>query len=343
MNVVSVKPLRKRRVPPLGASVARVLVVITLAASGGAGAQAPAYPTKPIRYIVPFAPAGTGDVCARFHAQKMQERMGQPVVIENRAGANQAIGIEAAAKAAGDGYTVLQGALSGIVMNTIFAEIAGNKLPYDVRRDLTAVSMVCTSPLYLGVHASVGARNIKELIAVARAKPGKLTYSSNGVGGTQHLAVALFAHRMGLNMVHVPYKSGAQSTTDVVTGVIDMLFGGSLLLPHAKAGKVHIVAVGHMQRAGATPDVPTMHEQGVTGFDVISWFALMAPSSTPKPIIDRLYRETEAILRPGGARDGIANNDVELISSTPADLNERIRRDFQVWEKTIRETGIKIE
>ena len=307
------------------------------------GAAAQAYPVKPIRYIIPFAPAGTGDVCGRFHAQKMQERMGQPVVIDNRAGANQAIGIEAAAKAAPDGYTILQGALSGIVMNTIFANIAGTKLPYDVQRDLTPVSMVCTSPLYLGVHASVGAKTVKELIAIAKARPGKLTYSSNGVGGTQHLAIALFAYRTGIELVHVPYKSGAQSTTDVVTGVIDMLFGGSLLLPHAKAGKVHIVAVGHMKRAGATPDVPTMHEAGVPGFDVISWFALMAPAATPRPIIDRLYRETEAILRPGSGREGVANNDVELISSTPAELGERIRNEFQVWDKTIRDTGIKIE
>jgi len=323
------------------AVLATVALGMGLALSS-AGIQAQAYPTKPIRYVVPFAPAGTGDVCARWHAQKLQERMGQPVVIENRAGANQAIGIEAAARAAPDGYTILQGALSGIVMNTIFADIGGRKLPYDVRRDLAPVSMVCTSPLYLAVHASVGAKTVKELVAIAKAKPGKLTYSSNGVGGTMHLAIELFAYRMGLNMVHVPYKSGAQSTTDMVTGVIDMLFGGSLLLPHARAGKIHIVAVGGTKRAGATPDVPTMQEAGVPDFDVSSWFALMAPSATPKPIIDRLYRETEMILRPGASREGIANNDVELISSTPAELGDRIRNEFQVWEKIIRETGIKL-
>ncbi len=324
------------------AAVVAVAMGAGLIAAGGL-AQAQAYPVKPIRYIIPFAPAGTGDVCGRFHAQKMQERMGQPVVIDNRAGANQGIGIEAGAKAAPDGYTLLQGALSGIVMNTIFADIGGKKLPYDVNRDLVPVSMVCTSPLYLAVHASVGAKTVKELVAVAKARPGKLTYSSNGVGGTMHLATALFAYRMGLDMVHVPYKSGAQSTTDMVTGVIDLLFGGSLLLPHAKAGKIYIVAVGGTRRAGATPDVPTMQEAGVPGFDVSSWFALMAPTGTPRPIIDRLYRETEAIMRPGGAREGIANNDVELQSSTPAELGDRIRNEFQVWDKIIRDTGIRIE
>ena len=172
---------------------------LSLALPGAAQAQA--YPVKPVRYIIPFAPAGTGDVCGRFHAQKLQERLGQPVVIENRAGANQAIGIEAAAKAPGDGYTILQAALSGVVINTVFANIAGQKLPYDVQKDLVPISMVCTSPLYLGVHVSVGAKNVKELIAIAKAKPGKLTYSSNGVGGLQHLAVALFAQRMNLDLV----------------------------------------------------------------------------------------------------------------------------------------------
>jgi len=324
-------------------AAAKLALSAVLSLAAPAMAQAQAWPTKPIRYIIPFAPAGTGDVCGRFHAQKLQERLGQPVVIENRAGANQAIGIEAAAKAPGDGYTILQAALSGVVINTVFANIAGQKLPYDVQKDLVPISMVCTSPLYLGVHVSVGAKNVKELIAIARANPGKLTYSSNGIGGLQHLAVALFAQRMNLDLVHVPYKSGAQSTTDVVTGVIDMLFGGSLLLPQAKAGKVNIVAVGNLKRAGATPDVPTMDEQGVTGFDVMSWFALMAPSGTPRPVIDRLHRETEAIMRPGAGREGVANNDVELVSSTPAELAERIRGDFQVWNKTIRETGIRLE
>lgn len=318
-------------------------VTTALLALGAGAAFAQSYPVKPVRYVVPFAPAGTGDVCARFHAQKMQERIGQPVVIENRAGANQAIGIEAVAKSAPDGYTVLQAALSGIVMNTIFANISGQKLAYDVNRDLAPVSMVCTSPLYLAVHASVGAKTVKELVAVAKAQPGKLTYSSNGVGGTQHLAVALFAHRMGLDLVHVPYKSGAQSTTDMVSGVVNMLFGGSLLMPHAKSGKVFIVAVGGMKRAGAMPDVPTMDESGVKGFDVASWFALMAPAATPRPIIDRLYRETEAIMRPGSSREAFSNPDVEFMSSTPEEFGAQIKREFQIWEKVIRETGIKPE
>jgi tripartite-type tricarboxylate transporter receptor subunit TctC len=296
------------------------------------------YPSKPIRYIVPFAPAGTGDVCARYHAQRLSERMGQPVVVDNRAGANQAIGLEAGAKSAPDGHTLVQGALSGIVLNTIFTAQAGDKLPYDAIRDFAPVSMVCVSPLYMTVHSSVPVRSIKELVEYAKANPGKLNYSSNGVGGTQHLGVELFAHRMGLKMVHVPYKSGAQSTQDVVSGVVNMMFGGALMLPQHKAGKVRILASGGMQRTRATPDIPTMHESGVSGFDVSSWFSLMVPAATPRPIIDRLHRETDAILKAASAS---GSNDIEYQSSTPEELGERIRNDLQVWTKVIKETGIK--
>jgi tripartite-type tricarboxylate transporter receptor subunit TctC len=306
-----------------------------------ATALAQGYPAKPIRYIVPFAPSGTGDVCARFHAQRLQERMGQPVVVDNRAGANQAIGIEAAAKAAPDGYTILQGTLSGLVLNTVFTAMGGEKLPYDPIKDFAPISMVCTSPLYLAVHASIPARTVQELVAYARTRPGKLTYSSNGVGGTQHLAVALFASKMNLQLVHVPYKSGAQSTTDMVSGVVDMLFGGALLLPQARAGKVRVLATGGLKRTGATPDVPTMSEAGVPGFDVISWFGLVAPAAVPKPIIERLYRETDAALRAN--REAFPSNDIEMTSSTPDELGERIGREMQTWTKVIREARIKPE
>jgi tripartite-type tricarboxylate transporter receptor subunit TctC len=303
-------------------------------------AQAQGYPAKPLRYIVPFAPSGTGDVCARFHAQRLQERMGQPVVVENRAGANQAIGLEAGAKSAPDGYTLVQGALSGLVLNTVFTSGGGEKLPYDALRDFAPVSMLCTSPLYLAVNAKVPARSIQELVAYAKANPGKLTYSSNGIGGTQHLGVELLASRTGIKLVHVPYKNGAQSTSDMVAGVIDMLFGGALLIPQAKAGRVRILAVGGLQRTKATPDVPTMSEAGVPGFDVSSWFSLVVPAGVPRPVIERLHRETDAITRASAAS---ASNDIEYVSSTPEELAERIRAELQTWTKVIREAGIKPE
>jgi tripartite-type tricarboxylate transporter receptor subunit TctC len=306
---------------------------------GASAAFAQGYPSKPVRYIVPFAPSGTGDVCARYHAQKLQERMGQPVVVENRAGANQAIGLEAGAKSAPDGYTLVQGALSGLVLNTVFSGGA-EKLPYDSVKDFAPVSMVCTSPLYLAVNAKLPVKTIAELVAYAKANPGKVTYSSNGIGGTQHLGVELLAARTGIKLVHVPYKNGAQSTSDMVSGVIDMLFGGALLIPQAKAGKVRILATGSLHRTKATPDVPTMAEAGLPGYDVSSWFSLVVPAGTPRPVIDRLYRETDAITRAASAS---SSNDIEYVSSTPEELGERIRTELQTWTKVIRDAGIKAE
>ena len=306
-----------------------------------AAALAQTYPAKPIRYIVPFAPSGTGDVCARFHAQWLQDRLGQPVVVENRPGANQTIGIEAAAKSAPDGYTLLQGTLSGLVLNTVFTSLSGKKLPYDAVHDFAPVSMVCTSPLYLAVNAKVPAHSVKELVAHAKAHPGTLTYSSNGVGGTEHLAMALFASRMGIQLTHVPYKSGAQATSDVVSGVDDMMFGGALLLPQARAGKVRVLASGGSKRTRATPEVPTMAEAGVPGFDVSSWFALVVPAGVPRPIVDRLQHETAQAF--GSAQDAVPKNDIEMVSSTPEELGDRIRSEMQTWTQVMRESGIKPE
>jgi tripartite-type tricarboxylate transporter receptor subunit TctC len=303
--------------------------------------MAQAYPSKPLRYIVPFAPSGTGDVCARRHAQGLQERMGQPVVVENRAGANQAIGLEAGARSAPDGYTIIQGALSGLALNTVFVAGSGRKLPYDAVKDFAPVSMLCVSPLYMTINVSkVPAKTLQEFINYAKANPGKVTYSSNGVGGTQHLGVELLASRAGLKLVHIPYKDGAQSTSDMVSGTVDMLFGGALLIPHHKAGKVRILAIGGQKRAAALPDVPTMSEAGLPGYDVSSWFSVIAPASTPRPMIDRLYRETDAFVK---ATPPSGSNDIQYESSTPDDLGERIRTEIATWTKVIKEAGIKAD
>jgi tripartite-type tricarboxylate transporter receptor subunit TctC len=270
-------------------------VTVMAATLAGANAgYAQSYPIKPIRYIVPFAPSGTGDVCARFHAQGLQERFGQPVVVENRAGASQAIGIEAGVKSAPDGYTLVQGTGSGLVLSTVFAELAGKTLPYDPVKDLAPVSMVCTAPLYLAINAGLPATNIKELVELARSRPGKLTYASNGTGSTMHLGMLLFAVRMNVDLLHVPYKASAQATTDLVSGVVDMFLSGSLLLPHARSGKLRVLASAGQQRTRATPEVPTMVEAGVPGYDMTSWFAVMVPAGTPPAIVRRLQQDGPA-------------------------------------------------
>ncbi len=322
--------------------VARRMIVSLALACLAAHAGAQGYPAKPIRYIVPFAPSGTGDVCARFHALRLQERLGQPVVVDNRPGANQVIAIETAVKSAPDGYTLLQGSFSGLVLNAVFSASGGDRLPYDALRDLAPISMVCTSPLYLGVNASIPVRSVQELIAYAKAHPGKLTYGSIGVGSTMHLAMVLFATRAHIDLLHVPYKSGAQATTDLVSGVIDLYFGGSLLFPHAKTGKIRVLASGSATRTGATPDVPTLAESGVPGFDVSSWFSAMAPAGVPRAIIERLNRETIAVLR-DASREGISNSDVELVASSPEDLGDRIRREIRTWSDVVRSSGISVK
>ena len=318
-------------------------LVLAIACALPLAAFAQSYPSKPVRYIVPFAPSGTGDVCARYHAQKLQERLGQAVVIENRAGANQAIGLEAGARSPADGYTLVQGALSGLVLNTVFKAASGastGKLPYDAVKDFAPVSMVCVSPLYLAVTGKLPVKSVQELVDHARANPGKVTFSSNGIGGTQHLGVELLAARTGIVLVHVPYKDGAQSTSDMVSGTIDMLFGGALLIPHHKSGRVRIIAVGSPKRMPALPEVPTMSESGLPGYDVSSWFSLVVPAGTPRPVIDRLHRETDAIVR---ATPPSASNDIDYQSSTPEELAERIRTEIATWTKVIRDAGIKAE
>lgn len=305
-------------------------------------AAAQSYPVKPIRYIVPFAPSGTGDVCARFHAQGLQERFGQPVVVENRAGASQAIGIEAGVKSAPDGYTLVQGTGSGLVLNTVFTELAGKTLPYDPVKDLAAVSMVCTAPLYLAINAGVPANNIRELVDLARKRPGKLTYASNGTGSTMHLGMLLFATKMNVDLLHVPYKASAQATTDLVSGLIDMFFSGSLLLPHARSGKLRVLASGGQQRTRATPEVPTMIEAGVPDYDMTSWFSLMVPAGTPAAVIRRLQQESEVVLKPGTPHAGKVT-DVELAASTPEQVSQRIESELKTWRQVMRAAGIKPE
>ena len=316
---------------------------ITVAALAGANPGfAQSYPVKPIRYIVPFAPSGTGDVCARFHAQGLQERFGQPVVVENRAGASQAIGIEAGVKSAPDGYTLVQGTSSGLVLSTVFAELGGKTLPYDPVKDLAPVTMVCTAPLYLAINAGLPATSIKELIELARSRPGKLTYASNGTGSNMHLGMLLFGVRMNIDLLHVPYKASAQATTDLVSGVVDMFLSGSLLLPHAKSGKLRVLASGGQQRTRATPDVPTMVEAGVPGYEVTSWFAVMVPAGTPTAIIRRLREESEIVLKPGTPNANKVS-DVELAASQPEQVAQRIESEFKVWRQVLRAAGIKPE
>jgi len=319
------------------ASVLRGLVL--LAAAATVQAQ-PAYPARPIRFIVPYTPGGLGDSFARAVGEELAKRMGQPVVIDNRPGASQAIGAEATAKAPPDGHTIFMGTQSGLVINTI----ARKSLPYDPVRSLAPVTMLFTTPLYLVAHPSVPAHSVKELIALARARPGKLTFASIGNGSSQHLAGEMLRARAKVDILHVPYKGSSPAMADLLGGQVDMMFeGGVSSLPHVKSGKLRALATTGRERAAAMPELPTMAESGVTDFEFTVWFALIVPAATPRPIIERLNREVGEVLRTRELKDKFAPAGIDIAPSTPEELGERIRADLPYYGKLMREAGIQPE
>jgi tripartite-type tricarboxylate transporter receptor subunit TctC len=298
------------------------------------------YPSRPIRFIVPYTPGGLGDSFARALGEDLARRLGQPVVIDNRPGASQAIGAEATAKAPPDGYTMFMGTQSGMVLNTV----ARKKLPYDPVRDFAPVSLLFTTPLYLVVHPSVAATSIKELLVLARAKPGKLTFASIGNGTSQHLAGEMLRARGRIDIVHVPYKGSAPAITDLLGGQVDLMFeGGVSSLPHVRSGKLRALATTGRKRTEAMPELPTMAEAGVPDFDMTVWFGLVAPAGTPRPIIERLNREVGEILGTRALKDKFAAAGIDIIPSTPEELGERIRADLPYYTRLMREAGIQPE
>jgi tripartite-type tricarboxylate transporter receptor subunit TctC len=303
-------------------------------------AHAQPYPSRPIRFIVPYTPGGLGDSFARALGEDLARRMGQPVVIDNRPGASQAIGAEATAKASPDGYTVFMGTQSGLVLNTA----ARKKLPYDPVRDFAPVSLLFTTPLYLVIHPSVRANSLKELLALARAKPGKLTFASIGNGTSQHLAGEMLRARGKIDIVHVPYKGSAPAITDLLGGQVDMMFeGGVSSLPHVRSGKLRALATTGGKRTGAMPELPTMAEAGVPGFEMTVWFGLVAPAGTPRPIIERLNREVGEILRTAELKERFAAAGIDITPSTPDELGERVRADLPYYTRLMRDAGIQPE
>jgi tripartite-type tricarboxylate transporter receptor subunit TctC len=309
-----------------------------------AGAQtptvSPGYPNRPLRYIVPYTPGGLGDTFSRAVAQGLTERMGQPVVIENRPGASQAIGAEATARSAPDGYTIFMGTQSGLVLNTI----ARKSLPYDPLRDFAPISLLFTTPLYLVVHPAVAVNSVQELIAAAKARPGHFTFASIGAGSSLHLAAEMFKTRANVDIVHVPYKGSAPAIADLLSGQVHMMFeGGVTALPHVRNGKLRALAATGRKRASAMPHLPTMDEAGLPSFDVTVWFGLVAPAGVPRPIIDRLNREVGETLRAPGTAEKFAAAGIEITPSTPEELGERIRSDLPYWTKVMRDAGIQPE
>jgi len=297
------------------------------------------YPSRPIRILSPYTPGGLSDSLMRAIAQYLSKRLGQAVIIENRPGASQQIALEAAAKSAPDGHTLVMGTQSGLVLLTA----ARKSLPYDPLRDLASITLLYETPLYLVVHPSVPASSVQQLIALARSQPGKLNYASIGTGSGHHLVMEMFKTRTNVDMVHVPYKGNAPAQTDLLAGQVQVMFEGSSILNHVKTGKVRALASTGRERAQATPNLPTVSEAGLPGFEMSTWFGLSAPAGVPRPIIDMLNREIGDMLRLPATREKFAATNIELRPSTPEEMTERAKSEIPIWSKVMRAAGIEPE
>lgn len=308
-------------------------------ASLAAPVLAQQFPSKPVRIVVPYTPGGGADTTARLIAPKLQDALGQTVVIDNKPGAGGTIGDDAVAKAAPDGHTLLLGAFAHAVNPSLMA-----KMPFRTPDDFAPVSLLVTVPELLVVTPSFPAKTVGELVAMAKAEPGKLSYASSGNGSAQHLAAELFKMRTGTDIQHVPYKGGSLAVADVAAGHVPFYFGNmSSALPQARAGRVRALAVTSPRRSPAAPDVPTMAEAGVTGCEISEWNALLAPAGTPSAVIARLHGDVAKILAAEEMKAKFADLGAQAIGSTPAELAAFLRGEMAKWAEVVKVANIKIE
>jgi tripartite-type tricarboxylate transporter receptor subunit TctC len=311
---------------------------IAVAFSGGAAAQA--WPEKPVRFVVGFTPGGPSDILARALGQKLAELWAQQVVIENRPGAGGNIAAEVVAKSAPDGTTWLLGNNSILATNqSLYA-----KLGYDPAKDFAPVALVAVQPNILVVNPSVPASSVKELIALAKAKPGALNYASSGSGAAAHLAGELFKTMAGVDMVHVPYKGAQPALTDVMAGQAQLMFATSAsVIPYIKAGRLRALAVTTSQRSASAPELPTVSEAGVPGFEAITWHGVVVPSATPVPLVGRLNTDIVRVLRMRDLRERLESLGAELAPGTPQDFADYIAREIPKWAKVVKDSGARAE
>ena len=310
-----------------------------LAAEFSPLASAQAYPTKPIKFVVGFAPGGATDVVGRLMAKKIGDALGQPIIIENKAGGSSNIGAEAVFRAAPDGYTFYVSAITSAINVSLFP-----KLPFDFARDFEPVALFANVPNILVVHPSVPAKTVKELIDLARAQPGKLSYASSGSGTSIHLCGELFKMLTKVDMVHIPYKGSAPAMTDMIGGQVQVMFDNMpSALPHVKAGKLRALAVTSAQRSPSAPEVITMGEAGVPGFDVQSWFGLVAPKGTPKDIIARVNAEAVNALATAEIRERFLDLGAVPAPMSPEAFGDFIRAEIIRWSEVVKASGAKVE
>jgi len=316
---------------------AKTLLLACALVCGSGAARADDYPSKSLRLIVPFAAGGAVGAVARVLSTPLSVSLGQSVVIDNRGGAGGIIGMDAVAKSPPDGYTLL-------LLHSGLTYMPGlyRKLPFDPVKDFDGIVTAVSGSHALAVSAASPFKTVAELIAYAKANPGKLTYGSAGIGSTLHLATEFFKRAAGINILHVPYKGASQATTDLVGGQVQMMFGPLVaIMPLAEAGQIRALAVTSPKRTALAPNVPTMIESGIPGFEISTWYGLAAPAGTPKPVIDRLNAETNRALKLPEVIGQFRLQGYEIIGGTPDEMNAQIKADVERWTKIIRDAGIE--
>ena len=296
------------------------------------------YPVRPVRMIVPFSPGGATDVPARILAQRLSEAFGHQIVIDNRPGAGGVLGADAVAKAPPDGYTLLLTATTHVISASLY-----KKLPYDAIRDFAPVMLIGSGPNVLTVHPSLPAKNVRELIALAKARPGKIDYASSGNGSSQHLFGALFMSLADIRMMHIPYKGSAPATTDLIAGQVSVGFPGiALVLPHTKAGRLRALAVTSAERSKAMPDVPSIAEAGVPGYAATLWLGLLAPRGTPPQIVQKLFDEIAKLLRQPEVESAYLATGTDVTISNPEQFGLFVKAEYDKWAKVIKAVDAQV-
>ncbi|HKA43603.1 MAG TPA: tripartite tricarboxylate transporter substrate binding protein [Burkholderiales bacterium] len=313
-----------------------IAACIVLGAAGIACAQA--YPSKPVRVIFPFAAGGAGDIIARVYGQKFTEKFGQSWVLDNRGGAGSTIGTELAAKAPADGYTLLQCNLTFAVSAALYA-----KLPYDAERDFAPISTTVNVVSVLAITPSLPVSSVKELIAYAKSRQGQLSFASAGTGTTSHMSGELFKRMTGIEMLHVPYKGTAPALPDLLAGRVHLIFEPlPTMLPHVRAGRMRALGVTTAKRSSAAPEIPTIAEQGLEGYDIVLWYGIAAPAGTPKPVVEKLHAGIAEFAASADVKERLSNIGAEPATLSPAEFAAMIKHDIGRWKKVAAEAGIRL-
>ncbi len=317
------------------ALAATLLCTVEYAAAQASGSN---FPTKPIRFVVPFPPGGSNDILARFMAQKMTERMGQQTIVDNRPGADGIIGTELAVRAPADGHTIL------IISTSYTMNPAVHKLPFDPVKSLIPIAQIASGGNVIATHPSFPAKTVKDLVALAKSKPGQIRYASSGIGGFNHFGGELFNMLAGVKLAHIPYKGGGPAMLDVMTGQVEVLFGTLIqAMPHIRSGKLKPLGVGSAKRNPLFPELPTISESGVTGYDGAIWWGILAPTGVPGPVVMKLNGEINAILREPDMTKRLSAEAAEAVTATPQAFGDLILSDLAKWSRIAKQAGIRAE